>query len=240
MCAVAGCAASDSPTGPTAGAGLVVRVGSGTTTAKAGDRDTVRAFVRDANGGERETAAIWSVENESIVRLDGPNGLVAVSPGSTTIRAAAEGLTASLGLTVVKNFQGTWSGFYNVEECTRVSGSGSYCRFAFGRRFMRLEVVQRGQQISGQVSVGDNLGNVVERGSVTGEVGLTGSMTLTGKTSSLVDYPGTTEFAAWTSDITPAGLLEGRCSGTKSFTNAFGPQVYREEYSYADLMIESR
>jgi hypothetical protein len=235
----AGCASSGSPTGPTGQPGLVVRLGSGATALKPGERDTVRAFVRDASGRQlrdREIVATWSVDNASIIRLDGSNALTALSPGLATIRATAEGMTTSLAVTVVKDLQGVWTGFYKVEQCTRISGSGDYCRFSLGgRRFMRLELVQRGQQVSGQLSVGDNLGNIVEEGNVTGQVGSNGDLTLSGKTA---DEANTTEFSEWTSRLTTDGLLEGRCTGNRNFTNAFGPQVYTEEYRFTDLKRE--
>ena len=217
-----------------------MRIGSGAATLKTGDVDTVRAVVRDANGAERETAAAWSVENESVLRLDGTNRVTAVGPGVTSIRATAEGLSASLGITVVKNFEGVWTGFYRIEQCIHISGGGSsYCRFAVGgSRYIRLDLLQRGLQLSGQLSVGDNLGTVVYRGTATGQVVLAGGATLSGRTTSITDQPGTMEFTAWTSDLTPDGLLAGRFTANRNFTNAFGPQVGREECQFTNLKRE--
>jgi hypothetical protein len=230
---VGGCG-SESPTQATPlQPGLIIRVGSGVTDLKTGDRDSLRAFVRESNGVERLASPVWSVENESIVRIDGTSAVVAIAQGTTTIRAMAEALTASIAVTVVVNFEGTWTGFYRVERCVLLSSGGgsSYCRFAEGgQRYIRLELLQRGRAITGQIETGNNLGTtILERGTISGRVDESGQVALEGRTTSIDGQPSTSEFTGWTSQISPDGLLTGRFDRNRQFTNAFGRQASREE-----------
>ena len=239
-CVLAACGLP--PTGPTLiESGLVLRVGAGVTTLKIGDREPLQAFVRDSSGAERKTTATWAVEDESITRLSETEALAAISPGVTTIRATAEGFTATQQITVVNTFDGEWTGAYKIEECSRLSGAGSsYCRFVLGGSlYIRLELVQRGAALSGEIVIGDNLGNPTARGTVSGQVNVSGQASLSATARSITDQPGANEFAGWISELSPDGRLVGRFTKTRSFTNAFGPQTSREECRLEDLTRSS-
>jgi hypothetical protein len=133
----------------------------------------------------------------------------------------------------VPNFEGVWSGTYQVEDCQRTVGAGSsYCRFVVGGSlFIRVELQQQGQQLSGEVSFGNNLGTVItRRGSLSGQVDPSGHAALSGTTTFVTpEQPGKTELTDWTSELTPDGRLSGRFTENLQFTNAFGPQTSREQ-----------
>jgi hypothetical protein len=236
-----GCASSSSATAPSP-RGLSIRVNDGQMSLKTGDRAAVQIFVADSNGIARMTDATLSTDDESVARFEGANTLIALSPGTVVIRATSQEYSSSLSLTIVQNFEGRWAGFYKVEQCTRISGGGSsYCRFVIGGAYyMRLELSQRGQEFSGQISMGDNLGSVILRtGTVTGEVSSTGLAILRGRTTSITpEQPGTSVLSGWTSEVTSEGHLTGRFTEDLKFTNAFGMQTGREEDSLQDLRRE--
>ncbi|MGH9255811.1 MAG: hypothetical protein ACRD3C_14720 [Vicinamibacterales bacterium] len=131
-----------------------------------------------------------------------------------------------------------WSGTYKIEQCVRISGGGSsYCRFVLnGSLYIRLELVEQGQQISGEATLFNNLGTtVLERGNVTGQIEASGELTLSGTTTSVTSDPATTHLAGWRSELTAEGRLAGRFTKNRTFTNAFGPQVSREECRLEEL-----
>jgi hypothetical protein len=134
---------------------------------------------------------------------------------------------------VILPFDGTWTGTYRVEECVRTSGAGSsYCRFVTGASlFVRLDLHQRGDEITGEVTFGNNLGTAINRrGELSGRVDASGHAVLTGRTIFVPsDQAGTTELTAWDSEVTPDGRLTGHFSEHLQFTNAFGAQTSHEE-----------
>ena len=80
------------------------------------------ALAQYSDGTAKYIEAAWTTSDPGVLAIEGTN-IVAVSRGTATLTARAEGMTATQSFTVEPNVAGTWSGTYVVDQCAAGSGS---------------------------------------------------------------------------------------------------------------------
>src|SRR5262245_59612079 len=117
---------SDSPTDPSNGSGTnALTIVPATDFLTIGSTITLVARLTDTGSPSRVVHADWSTDDGRVASIDRQGLVTALGSGSTTIRAAFEGRTATQALRVTPNFAGTWVGARRVVAC--VHPSPTFC-----------------------------------------------------------------------------------------------------------------
>jgi hypothetical protein len=200
---------------------------------KLGSTQTLTTVVVSGEGMRRTVAASWSSDTPEVVAVGGDGRVRALSLGRATITANFETLTAAQPMRVVPDYEGTWSGEYRLVECTRLSGPGpDYCRGLAGAvRPLRTVLTQDGSTVSGRHELYSTGHELVEVGPVQGSIEASGTLVLTGVTSSVVsEQPGGTTLSNWNTVVTGDGdQMTGRFVQNRRFKNLWGWQESRED-----------
>jgi hypothetical protein len=127
---------------------------------KIAQEQTYTATIRYNTGSESTVSATWQSDNQNVASIDGSGKTVGLDSGEATLIAKAEGLTGTLKIRVVPDYQGTWDGEYRVAAC-RATGSfrpSEWCSadgFKPGQHLpITLVLTQDRDLLSGSVFVG--------------------------------------------------------------------------------------
>lgn len=82
----------------------------------------IGAFAQYTDGSGKYVEARWTTSDARVIVV-ADSAFQAIGPGSATLTATAEGMTASETFTVDAGIAGNWSGNYVVDECLANSGS---------------------------------------------------------------------------------------------------------------------
>lgn len=180
----------------------------------------------------RVVDAAWSSSDTEVIIAQANGAVVAVAPGVSTIRATADGETASVVLRVVPDFRGTYAGGMEVEGCRPISGAGplSDCERGVPYRINSLVIDQQdGSAVAGNL----NLFLTPTAGRVSGTVDTNEHVVLTGTATSA---GAKLVIERWDIHLTePGGQLLGLMSGDLQFTNGFGPQHWRMDFTMVSV-----
>jgi hypothetical protein len=204
-----------------------------------GSTTTVSALGSYADGHTAPVMATWSSDNTAVATIDAGGRLTAIRLGRAGITAAFESMTASTEIIVTPapgaswsgDFSGTWTGDSTEVSCTRLSGPGpSPCegQERGGGRFPTTFVIH---QNASAVTAGATVN--IFSGTLEGWVDDSGHLYLTGQLSE--GEGGTSRLRDADFTISPAGTLVGTYSWTRTFTNAFGAQILRQDWRLLDL-----
>jgi hypothetical protein len=227
--------ASGTPTQPTSSV-AVFSIRSETDAAVIGVPLRLRATVETA-GTTQDVPATWSVTDLDVADVSSNGVLTGRKSGAVTVSAAYGDYRTTRELRVVERYSGTWRGNLQVERCVRTSGAGSsYCRFILNQDIpLEFTVTQSDQKVSGSISFFDTVGTLLTAGPVEGSVTDSGNLELTG-TARSVSSSGqneTSRIEEFRAHSLATGSIAGSFVRHRSFTNAFGPQVSREDCTFS-------
>jgi hypothetical protein len=199
---------------------------------------TLSAVGRYDDGRTAPVPATWSTDNAAVATVDQSGRLTAVRIGHTAVTAISENLSATQDAAVnpgpnapwVGEFSGTWSGDSTELSCSRISGTGpSPCegQERGGGRFpTTLTIRQQANAVTSQTLMN------VFTGTLTGWVDGTGHLYLSGQVSQV--EAGVSKLRDSDFSISPGGTLVGTYSWIRTFTNAWGQQVLRQDWRLLD------
>jgi Bacterial Ig-like domain (group 2) len=85
--------------------------------------------VSSGDGTKKPVAASWSSDSPSIVAIGQDGQVGGLAPGTATIRANYQALSATRMISVVRDHARAWNGSYQITNCTCMSGDGpDVCR----------------------------------------------------------------------------------------------------------------
>jgi hypothetical protein len=199
---------------------------------KVGEARTLTAVLVDGTT-RRSVQVTWTIDSSSAAQVVAAGTVRGVAPGVAVVHATFESYSSSVDLQVVNDYAGDWTGTYRVTACERFSGPGSsYCRFILNQVLpLDLTLSQNGASVSGSTRFYSTGGRLLLSGFFTGTSGTGGELQLAGTITAIdpSDQPETTTIDGWRSNITSSGDMTGQFIKHLQFTNAFGPQVSRED-----------
>ncbi len=182
----------------------------------------------------RPAIASWSSSDDKIVAIE-PNGLArGVAIGSAAVSANAANQTATLTVRVVQDYRGNFVGRMEQTGCRRVSGSGplSDCQPGLRSRFILTIDQQLGASVSGVLDVFQE----PTVGSISGTINTDSHLVITGSARN-AEYQVVLTIEQWDSQLTDSGTrLIGTFSADAQFLNGFGPQHWKEEFKFLDVL----
>jgi len=194
-----------------------------------------------------DTVAVqWTITPNSVATVSSSGELFAVRLGIATVSAIHDtGLRTSAEVKVVNNpantfppqdnMTGLWSGQYEVDLCSKVSGPGpDACRFSFGSRLpIQIQLTQTNTILSGQVTIYS-----IVTGLVSGWRDSGGFFVLFGKLTGQDESAGTlnAEITKWDARaITPANEMSGSFEMIERFGSPQSLQVYRRGGTFLNV-----
>jgi len=143
------------PTTPTATSLSI----SGTENLRTGQSQTYTATVALSNGtSQAATNPTWASDNQSVMTITSAGQAAALTHGSSTLTATAQGLSATRAVKVYHDYQGTWTGSYRIRVCDE---QGDFQRLFCGDLFargtllpLRITLTQPGSTASGTLELG--------------------------------------------------------------------------------------
>lgn len=194
-----------------------------------GDAVDLRAVATRSDGSSVDVVAAWSVGGPGARVEDAAGRVRGLVAGESTIRAAAEGLSAETVVRIVPRLEGLWSGSFHLVQCQHISGGGpGLCKGWTSGTVGQLEwrfYHQVGPRFAvdvQSVSFGDYFGTL--EGSVTPNGGLTlddGELV-----SGTGPGNGVMRFLGFQGTVT-SGALAAEATVERLFLNNWGPQHYR-------------
>jgi hypothetical protein len=131
-----------------------------TTLIKIAQEQPYTASIRYSDGTEATVTATWQSDNQNVATIDPAGKAVGLNSGEATLIARADGLTGTLKIRVVPDYQGTWDGQYLIRGC-RASGSfdpKDWCGadgFKAGQRLpIGFAMLQERERLSGSIFIG--------------------------------------------------------------------------------------
>jgi hypothetical protein len=197
---------------------------------KIGSTETLAAVVLSGDGTRRTIVPSWSSDAPEVVAVGDDGRVRGVSLGKTTIHASFQALSAVQPMSVVPDYEGTWSGDYRIANCTWISGAGrSPCLVVGAVLPLRTVVTQNGASLSGTLEFYTNTRRLLETGPVEGRIDDSGALVLTGTTSAVdPSEPGETTLSNWKTMLTADGdEMTGRFVRKIRFQNFWGLQETR-------------
>jgi Bacterial Ig-like domain (group 2) len=127
---------------------------------KIAQEQTYTASTHYSTGADSTVSATWQSDNQNVASIDGTGKATGLDSGEATLIAKAEGLTGTLKIRVVPDYQGTWNGEYVIRAC-RASGGfdpKDFCSadgFKAGQRLpITFALTQDRDRLSGSVFIG--------------------------------------------------------------------------------------
>lgn len=191
-----------------------------------GDAVELRAVATLSDGSSVDVVASWSVDGPGLRLEDAGRRVRGVTAGESTIRAAAEGMSAETVARVVPRMEGLWSGSFHLVQCQRISGEGpSICKGWTNGTIGELQLrfhQQVGTRFAVDVSIsfGDHFGTL--GGSVTPDGALTmddGDL-VSGQAENYL-----MRFVGLQGNVTPSTVV-AKATVELRFPNHWGPQHY--------------
>jgi hypothetical protein len=169
----------------------------GTNAVTVGHSESYSATARMSDSSSKTVTATWSSDNTSVLTIDASGRAQGLQPGLATIIATYEGVTKTLLIHVVPNYEGMWAGDYTVTRCVdsgdfaEICGSGSEDVKRGDLLPIELALTQNGTVVSGTLWMGQVTGpltgNLDDGGSFRGTASLT--FTLEGYTVTMSVSP---------------------------------------------------
>jgi hypothetical protein len=209
----------------------------GTTLIKIAQEQPYTASIRYSDGTEATVTATWQSDNQNVATIDGTGKAVGLNSGEATLIARADGLTGTLKIRVVPDYQGTWDGQYLIRSC-RASGSfdpKDWCSADGFKAGQRLPIVfamlQERERLSGSILIG-SLEHLLDSSSA---IRIDGGAALSGKGS----YEA--EDLTVNTNINPSSVRAQGPTLTGTFTMTFTLAGYSGSASFdADLSSVTR
>jgi hypothetical protein len=144
------------PTAPTA-TGLSI---SGTDQLRTGQSQTYAATVNLSNGTtQAATSPTWTSDNQSVMTITSAGQAAALTHGTSTLTATAQGQSATRLVKVYQDYQGTWTGAYRIRTCDDQGDfKNLFCADIFPRGALlpiRITLTQPGSTASGTLELGN-------------------------------------------------------------------------------------
>lgn len=210
-----------------------------TMSVKVGLTTAFSAVATHTDGARQTVTGAWTSDPSTIASVDPTGHVTALTPGTSILRVTFENNVASRSLTVVPDVEATWVGSFEVTSCTRLSGNGTdYCRSQRGQVFpMQLILKHAGaDDISGTLTLDDDIGHPVESGAINGSVDINGNLLIDGTLKSLTDDPTRqTRLRDWNSTLSGDNGMKGQFTRDRVFANLFGPQTSIEGCAIRNL-----
>jgi hypothetical protein len=131
------------PTTPTPPASGTLSIAPQADLLTIGASAALQAMLTSPSGTSQAVAASWSTDDGRVAGVDRQGRVTALGSGSTSVRAAFEGLTAALAIRVVPDFAGTWSGSARVAACSSPVPAICQRDYAVGTAYVtRVTLVQ--------------------------------------------------------------------------------------------------
>lgn len=193
---------------------------------RVGEESSLRVFATRSDGSRSEVTGRWNASGPgvSVIANRVTGQLVGVQP----LRVEAEGLAATLNISVVPDLRGAWMGTLHHATCNRYVGVGpSICGRAINGITYKFEIesaVQTGTLVLFNLRVSTDA-----IGLLRGRVDETGSIVFEDAVANETKVDGLFRLKKWTArfndelgqrTLIAAGRLE------REFPNAFGPQHY--------------
>jgi len=190
----------------------------------------------------------WLITPNSIATVSDRGEVFGIRLGIATVSAVHDsGLVTAAEVRVVNNpaftfppqdnMTGVWAGDYEVDVCSKVSGSGpSTCRFSLGARLpIRLELTENGTALSGQLTIYSNVsGRVTGWRDSSGFHVLFGTLTGQEGASTL-----SAELSKWeVKATTPLNEMTGAFEVVQRLTTPGDVQVYRRGGTFINVKRE--
>lgn len=191
-----------------------------------GEESSLRVFANRSDGSRSEVTGRWTAASPGISVL--ANRVTGQLVGVQPVRVEAEGLTATLNISVVPDLRGAWTGTLHHATCNIYVGAGpSICARAINGITYKFEfdsAVQTGTSLLINLRVStDAIGVLSGRIDETGDIVFEDAVAIETKVDGLF------RLKSWTArfndesgrrTIVAAGRLE------REFTNAWGQQHY--------------
>jgi hypothetical protein len=124
----------------------------------------------------------WTTSDATVIAIDASGNATGMRNGTSTITATSSaGAVATLVVQVIPVYSGTWTGSSQALACTDIAGYGAnaYCAKVLGTtRPVAMTLSQSGYTVAGSMTVVE--GSNVLTGSITGSVGTSGELNMTG------------------------------------------------------------
>lgn len=192
-----------------------------------GDAVDLRAVATRSDGSSVDVVASWWVGGPGARVEDAAGRVRGLVAGESTIRAAAEGLSAETVVRIVPRLEGLWSGSFHLEQCQHISGGGpGLCKGwnngTIGELQLRFhQHVGTRFAVDVSLSLGDTFGTLA--GSVTpdGILTLDDGDLVSGQAENYL-----MRFLGFQGNVTP-GAVAAKATVEMLFSNNWGPQHYR-------------
>jgi hypothetical protein len=157
------CGGGGGPTAPTA---TSITINSTSAFLMLGQTETFTATVNFSNGTTQPvTGGTRGSDAAAVATVGASTGLVTtVKSGDVTIFVDAQGIRGTKKITVVPNYQGTWSGLYVVNSCSQTGGFATTYKFCVSvfpvgttAPVAFLNLTQTGGTVTGQTLLGSVL-----------------------------------------------------------------------------------
>lgn len=171
--------------------------------------ETFAATLTYSNGTTQAVTPTWGSSSPTVATIDANGRATAVASGTTSLTAQHSGLTASRGLRVVPDYQGTWNGRTIVRACRHSGGfeATDFCGIlgTGDVDYFRLVLTQQSADVSGTLDLGGFIGTI------SGTIAINGTLTITGSYTTTVDgVPFQIAVTEWQSDCTDNARMTGR------------------------------
>lgn len=187
-----------------------------------GITETFTATATMSNGSTQAiTSGTWGTDAPAVATVNATSGLVtSVATGDVTIFVDSQGVRGSKRITIVKSYQGIWSGTYNVTACSQTGDfvTINLCgTLSVGATLpVAFNLTQSGSTVSGQTALGQLVSSPFTTTAAAG-----GALTFQAQ------YVQDTFRVAqqWQLNVTSAGLLAGTVVQTWTDTTLLGQGV---------------
>lgn len=171
--------------------------------------ETFTATLTYSNGTTQAVTPTWASSSAIVATVDANGRVTAVGSGTTSITAQHSGLTASRGLRVVPDYQGTWNGRTFVRSCNHSGGfqATDFCGIlgTGDVDYFRLVLTQQAAAVSGTLDLGGFIGTI------NGTIATDGALTITGSYTTTVEgVPFQIAVTEWQSNSADNARMTGR------------------------------
>jgi hypothetical protein len=227
---LAGCGGDSPSGGPGPGPSPTptgITIAPGTTFLRVNQTETFTATMTMSNGSTQPVQPSWQSDNTSVLTFEGTGTARGRSNGTATIIASSQGLSSTRLIRVTPDFQGTWTGDYQISRCdaTKEYQEIDFCHaedgFAPGRIFpVAFRFTHERDSVSGAVTLGQIEGTA------------NGAIDANGQFAGSGNVPFTAEgvtglFAMAPLNLTAQGdRLQGRFTITVTFPGVPGQGVF--------------
>lgn len=215
------CGGKDSPTATTPTV-VSITISSSGGTLVLGITETFTATAVMSNGSSQPlTGGTWGTDAPAVATVNPSTGVVtSVATGEVTVFVDSQGVRGTKRITVVKSYQGTWSGTYTITACTQTGdfAAVNLCGILATNPTppVALNLTQTGSTISGQTALGQLVSSPF-----TTTAGPGGALTF--QALYIQDTLRITQ--AWQLNVTAAGLLAGTVVQTWTESTLLGQAV---------------